>query len=45
MSRLKNIFWEWTENLDKLLIERAEISGELVLSDFTISAINQFKKK
>ena len=45
MSRLKNIFWEGTENWDKLLIERAEISGELVLSDFTISAINQFKKK
>ena len=30
---------------DASLIERAEISGKLVLSDFTISAINQFKKK
>ena len=45
MSNLKKIFWEGTENWDNLLIERAEISGKLVLSDFTISAINQFKKK
>ena len=45
MSNLKKIFWEGTENWDNLLIERAEISGKLVLSDFTIYAINQFKKK
>ena len=45
MSNLKKIFWEGTENWDNLIIERAEISGKLVLSDFTISAINQFKKK
>ena len=45
MSKLKKIFWEGTENWDNVLIERAEISGKLVLSDFTISAINQFKKK
>ncbi len=45
MSKLKKIFWEGTENWDTLLLERAEISGKLVLSDFTISAIQQFKKK
>ena len=45
MSRLKSIFWEGTENWDSLLIERAEISGTLVLSDFTVNAINSFKKK
>jgi methylglutaconyl-CoA hydratase len=45
MSKLKKIFWQGTENWDKLLLDRAEISGKLVLSSFTISAINQFKKK
>ena len=45
MHKLKSIFWEGTEHWDKLLSDRAEISGTLVLSDFTISAINSFKKK
>lgn len=45
MSMLKKIFWEGTENWDTLLIERAEMSGKLVLSDFTVNAINKFKKK
>lgn len=45
MRELKKIFWEGTENWDSLLIDRAEISGKLVISDFTISAIKQFKKK
>ncbi len=45
MTLLKNIFWEGTDHWDELLMERAEMSGKLVLSDFTINAINQFKKK
>ncbi|MCI5057474.1 MAG: enoyl-CoA hydratase/isomerase family protein [Flavobacteriales bacterium] len=45
MAHLKRIFWEGTENWDDLLIERAETSGKLVLSDFTREAINKFKKK
>lgn len=45
MRMLKNVFWQGTENWDTLLIERAEMSGKLVLSDFTVEAINSFKKK
>ncbi len=45
MSMLKKVFWEGTENWDTLLVERAAMSGELVLSDFTHNAINAFKKK
>ena len=45
MLKLKEIFWKGTENWDELLVERAEISGKLVLSDFTVNAINQFKNK
>ncbi|MBL4862146.1 MAG: enoyl-CoA hydratase/isomerase family protein, partial [Crocinitomicaceae bacterium] len=35
MRLLKKVFWEGTENWDTLLADRAEMSGELVLSDFT----------
>jgi methylglutaconyl-CoA hydratase len=45
MALLKQIFWQGTENWDELLAERAGMSGKLVLSDFTVNAINQFKKK
>jgi len=45
MRELKKIFWEGTEDWDKLLKKRAAISGELVLSDFTKEAISKFKKK
>ena len=43
MMLLKKIFWKGTENWDTLLIERAEMSGKLVLSDFTKNAIQKFK--
>ncbi|NGP88443.1 enoyl-CoA hydratase/isomerase family protein [Fodinibius halophilus] len=43
MAELKKVFWEGTENWDELLEERAEISGRLVLSDFTKNFINEFK--
>ena len=45
MALLKKVFWEGTEHWDELLSERALLSGKLVLSDFTINAINKFKKK
>jgi methylglutaconyl-CoA hydratase len=42
---MKKIFWEGTENWDSLLEERAEISGKLVLSDFTKNYMKGFKGK
>ena len=45
MFELKKIFWQGTESWDSLLIERAGISGRLVLSDFTKAAIQKFKQK
>lgn len=45
MAEMKKIFWKGTESWDELLIERAKISGTLVLSDFTKQAIEKFKKK
>ena len=44
-KELKTIFWEGTENWDTLLAERAEISGRLVMSEFTREYIRQFKAK
>jgi len=45
MRMLKEIFWSGTEHWDELLAERAQMSGTLVLSDFTRNAINKFKSK
>ena len=45
MARLKKVMWEGTDHWDELLMERAESSGRLVLSDFTRNAINKFKNK
>ena len=45
MSELKKIFWQGTENWDDLLLQRAAISGRLVLSEFTRNAISAFKAK
>ena len=44
LAEMKKVLWEGTENWDKLLYERAAISGKLVLSDFTKEALSQFKK-
>ena len=43
MTEMKKIFWKGTEHWDKLLLERAAISGKLVLSEFTRNAIAKFK--
>src|SRR4029078_4647332 len=45
MAEMKKIFWRGTENWDQLLLERAAISGKLVLSSFTKNAIQEFKYK
>lgn len=45
MQEMKKIFWQGTDDWDRLLTERAAISGRLVLSDFTRNAIEKFKKK
>jgi len=45
MAQLKKVFWHGTEHWDALLMERAAISGKLVLSEFTRNAINSFKSK
>ena len=45
MAEMKKIFWQGTEHWDSLLLERAAISGELVLSEFTRKAIEKFKSK
>ena len=45
MAEMKKIFWQGTENWDELLFGRAEISGRLVLSNFTKEAIEKFKIK
>lgn len=45
MMELKKVCWEGTENWDELLVQRAAISGRLVLSDFTRNAISKFKTK
>jgi methylglutaconyl-CoA hydratase len=44
MAQLKKVFWEGTENWDKLLIDRAEMSGKLILSDFSKNFIEKFKQ-
>jgi methylglutaconyl-CoA hydratase len=43
MAALKKIFWAGTEQWDKLLAERASMSGTMVLSEFTRAAINKFR--
>ena len=45
IEELKKVFWKGTEHWDKLLLERAAISGRLVLSDFTKNALASLKKK
>lgn len=44
LAEMKKALWEGTEDWGTLLYERAAISGKLVLSDFTKSALQQFRK-
>jgi len=42
---LKTVFWSGTDHWDKLLMERAAISGKLILSEASRKAIESFKKR
>jgi len=44
LKEMKKVLWEGTEDWGDLLDKRAEISGKLVLSEFTKKALQQFKK-
>ena len=44
LAEMKKILWKNTDHWKELLEERAAISGELVLSDFTKNALAKFKK-
>ena len=43
LRAMKKVLWEGTESWDTLLIERAALSGKLVLSDFTKRALQKFR--
>lgn len=43
MAEMKKVFWQGTENWDQLLMDRAKISGRLVLSDFTKKTLEKYK--
>ena len=43
LKELKTVFWENTSSWDKLLPERAGISGSLVLSKFTKKTLKRFR--
>ncbi len=45
MLEMKKMLWQGTEDWDTLLPSRAEISGRLVLSEFSKEAIAKFKSK
>lgn len=45
LELLKRIFWEGTEHWETLLMERAGMSGKLVLSEFTKNALAGFASK
>jgi methylglutaconyl-CoA hydratase len=45
LAEMKKVLWKNTQNWDELLTERAQISGKLVLSDFTKKALATFSKK
>ena len=44
LLEMKKILWENTSHWKNLLPERAAISGELILSDFSRDALEKFKK-
>tara|TARA_R110002049_G_scaffold74988_11_gene193212 strand:+ start:11417 stop:12184 length:768 start_codon:yes stop_codon:yes gene_type:complete len=44
LLEMKKALWKGTENWSNLLAERAAVSGQLVLSDFTKKALEKFKK-
>lgn len=45
MRQLKSVFWEDAAHWDQLLEARAEMSGQLILSDFARQAISDFQRQ
>jgi methylglutaconyl-CoA hydratase len=45
MAAMKRAFWEGTDDWDDVLAARARVSGALVLSEFTRSAIARFRTR
>lgn len=45
LKEIKKVFWQNTNHWNELLMERAEITGKLVLSDFTKNALANFSNK
>lgn len=43
ITEMKTMFWRGTEDWDQLLVQRAKISGRLVLSEFTKEKLKSFK--
>ncbi|NMH89732.1 enoyl-CoA hydratase/isomerase family protein [Flavivirga algicola] len=43
LADMKTVFWKGTDDWDTLLIERAAISGKLVLSKFTKKTLKRFR--
>jgi methylglutaconyl-CoA hydratase len=44
LAQLKSVFWQGTEDWERLLEARAEMSGSLVTSEFTGNAIAAFDR-
>ena len=44
LEEWKKVLWKNTSHWDKLLVERAGITGKLVLSEFTRNALSKFRK-
>ncbi len=44
LAEMKKVLWEDTDHWDTLLVERAAITGKLVLSETTRKALKAFKK-
>ena len=45
MQGLKQVIWDGTDHWDSLLLERAEMSGTRVLSEFTKKTLEKLKKR
>ncbi|MDO5968417.1 enoyl-CoA hydratase/isomerase family protein [Flavivirga aquimarina] len=43
LQHMKTVIWEGTDHWDDLLLERAKISGKLVLSEFTKKTLKRFR--
>ncbi len=44
LIEMKKVLWEGTDHWETLLLERAAITGKLVLSEYSKKALTQFKK-